>query len=449
VRMDVPRKVYYEKELELRLSRSYGPGRYDPEYEEKGHDYPVGYVRWTERRNMEEFLRLVSIGRVAPARLTTHRFTIDDAQQAYALIGGHSQEPFAGVVLTYPEAGPRADADARLSRSLVVRPTRAAGALAGVGVIGGGNFARAVLLPRLARRSDASLVGIVTSTGATAKGAAERFGFGYASTDAQRVLDDPAVHAVVIATRHASHARLASRALRAGKAVFVEKPLAIDEEGLDEVLAAQAESGGLLAVGFNRRFSPLAREMKRTFDAALPLAITYRVNAGAIPAEHWTQDPQEGGGRVIGEACHFVDFCQFLTDDAPVEVYAAKLGGRDGALGDTVSVTIRYARGSVASIHYFATGDKSVGKERVEAFGGGTIAVLDDFRTVSVSRDGHTSHVKRRAQEKGFDEEIEAFLGAVRTGGEPPIDVATLASTTRVTFAALESLATGLPVALR
>ncbi|HEX8903703.1 MAG TPA: bi-domain-containing oxidoreductase, partial [Longimicrobiaceae bacterium] len=379
--MEIPRKPYYEKELQLRLSRSYGPGRYDPEYEEKGHDYPAGYVRWTERRNMEEFLRLIAAGQVTPAKLTTHRFPVDRAEAAYELIGGKTGEAFAGVVLTYPE------------RRTPVRTVRlaerapVAGAL-GVGFVGAGNFARAVLLPAFAKAERVSLVGVSTATGMNARAAGERHGFAYATTDTAALLADPAVHAVVVATRHGSHARFAAQALRAGKAVFLEKPLAIDEEGLAEVLAAQEESGGVLAVGFNRRFSPLAEEVRRAFTPGLPLAIQYRVNAGAIPRASWIHDPEDGGGRIIGEVCHFVDLCQFLADDIPVEVFAHALEGPEGGLHDTVTITLRFAKGSIASIAYFATGDKSFAKERVEVFGGGTLAVLDDFREVTISRGG-------------------------------------------------------------
>ncbi len=439
VRMDIPRKVYYDKELQLRLSRSYGPGRYDPEYEEGGRDYPISYVRWTERRNMQEFLRLVAAGQVTPSRLTSHRFALAEAERAYAIVTGEDRQPFLGVILTYPQ-----NASAG-GRTVQLRPAAPAGKI-GLGVIGAGNFAKAVLLPRIAR-AGVELVGVSTATGASARTTGDKFGFGYCTTDTEKLLADPAVHAVVIATRHGSHAGMTARALRAGKGVFVEKPLALDEAGLQEVLQAQAETGGVLAVGFNRRFSPLVEQMKQAFAPGAPLAMTYRINAGPIPPTSWIHDPEQGGGRIIGEVCHFVDLVQHVADDEVAEVFAINAGGHEAGLHDVVTVTLRMRRGSIASISYFATGDKSFPKERLEVFGGGAVAVLDDFRELTLSKGGKRRSVKKLSQDKGFDEEIAAFLAAVK-GGTLPIPLRSLVATTRATFAIEESLATGLPVAV-
>ncbi|HEX6909528.1 MAG TPA: bi-domain-containing oxidoreductase [Longimicrobium sp.] len=440
VKMDIPRKVYYDKELELRLSRSYGPGRYDPEYEEGGRDYPIGYVRWTERRNMQEFLRLVAAGQVTPSRLTTHRFDLADAERAYAIVMGEDRQPFLGVVLTYPQNAPAG------GRTVQLRPAAPTSGKIGLGVIGAGNFAKAVLLPRIAK-AGVDLVGVSTATGASARTTGDKFGFGYCTTDTDRLLADPAVHAVVIATRHGSHAGMAARALRAGKAVFVEKPLALDEDGLQEVLAAQAETGGVLAVGFNRRFSPLVQQMKAAFAPGAPLAMTYRINAGPIPAGSWIHDPEQGGGRIIGEVCHFVDLVQHVADDEVAEVFAINAGGHASGLHDVVTITLRLRGGSIASISYFSNGDKSYPKERLEVYGGGALAVLDDFRELTVSRGGKRKSVKKLSQDKGFDEEIAAFLRAVKDG-DVPISLASLTATTRATFAVEESLRTGQPVAV-
>jgi predicted dehydrogenase/threonine dehydrogenase-like Zn-dependent dehydrogenase len=441
VGMDMPRKVYYEKELDLRLSRSYGPGRYDPEYEEKGRDYPIGYVRWTERRNMQEFLRLVAEGYVTPSKLTTHRFTVDEAERAYEIISGEAGEPFAGVLLSYPTRSVEA------VRTIPLRtPARRREGVVGVGVIGAGSFARAVLLPRLQKSREVELVGVATATGMNARATGDKFQFGYCTTDLRQLLDDDKVEAVIIATRHASHPRFAADALRAGKAVFVEKPLAIDEEGLRLALEAQAETGGVLAVGFNRRFSPLSAQLRQAFASAGPLAVNYRINAGPIPREHWLQDREEGGGRIIGEVCHFMDLAQYLTGSLPEEVYAHALGGPTGALHDTVSISIRFANGSVAGIGYYATGDKGFAKERVEVFGGGAVGVLEDFREVEISRDGRRTRTRKASQDKGYDEEISAFLKAVRGQGPMPISIESLAATTRATFAMEEALRTGVPV---
>lgn len=440
VRMDLPRPAFYGKELELRLSRSYGPGRYDPEYEEKGHDYPIGYVRWTERRNMQAFLELVASGGVTPERLHTHRFSVEEAGRAYRIVTGEDDEPFLGILLEYPEKPAEPNRVTRLRK-----PRRRRRSRPGIGFIGAGSFARSVLLPRFSRGKAADMVGVATATGLSAQTTAKTFGFGYATTDISRLLDDDRLDAVVIATRHDSHADFAARALSAGTAVFVEKPLALSEEELQRVMEAQAESGALLTVGFNRRFSPLARDLKAALPADAPLAINYRINAGAIPADHWIQDPEAGGGRMIGEVCHFIDLAQFITGSEPVEVFAHGLGGPTRALHDTVAVTLRFADGSVATVSYFATGDKSLPKERVEVFAGGVAGVLDDFRALTVYRNGKPHETRPRRQEKGYDEEVAAFLGALRDGGEPPIPLRSLEATTRATFAIEESLRTGAP----
>lgn len=443
VRMDIPRKIYYEKELQLRLSRSYGPGRYDRDYEERGRDYPIGYVRWTERRNMAEFLRLVANGAVQPSRLTTHRIAIDNAGEAYELVTGKDRQPFSGVVLTYPDS-PRAGPRHRVDMS--ARPfTEGAVKL---GVIGAGNFATSVLLPRLKRVGGVELAGIMTATGVSARTTAERFGFRFATTDLNEILNGSATDAVVIATRHSSHATLAAQALRAGKVVFVEKPLAIDEQGLLEVVAAVEETGGRVTVGFNRRFSPLLTALRDSFPQRAPLAITYRVNAGAIPKDSWIQVPSEGGGRIIGEVCHFVDAMQFMTRDLPSEVFAHRLGGTEGVLKDTVTITIRFREGSIGTITYAATGDRSFPKERIEVFGSGTVAVLDDFRELRITRGGRTQRKKGMAQQKGFDEEVSAFIESVRTGRGASIPFDSLVATTRATLAIERALATGQPVAV-
>jgi polar amino acid transport system substrate-binding protein len=440
VRMDVPRQSYYMKELELRLSRSYGPGRYDPAYEENGHDYPIGYVRWTERRNMEEFLRLVAAGHVTPSRLNTHRFPIGVAGAASRLIGGEVDEPYLGILLTYPEAAER-----RGTRVVELRPRSAATGTLGLGFIGAGSFGKATLLPRFARGADVEMVGIATATGPSARATGEKFGFQLCTTDASELLRDHRVDAVVVTTRHGSHARYVVDALRAGKAVFVEKPLALDEEELGAILDAQAETGGLVTVGFNRRFSPLSRALRKEFSNAGPLAIHYRVNAGPIPPTHWVHDPEQGGGRIVGEVCHCVDLVQDLADDEVVELFAQGLGGPLGATHDTVSIVLRMRGGSVASIGYFATGDRSYPKERVEVFGGGAVGVLDDFRMLTVQRGGKAHESGGKAQDKGFDDEVAAFLAALRSG-TAPIPLESLARTTRATFAVEESLRTGLPV---
>jgi hypothetical protein len=331
--MDLPRQSFYAKELELRLSRSYGPGRYDPEYEEKGSDYPIGYVRWTERRNMEAFLRLVAEGKVNTSLLTTQRIAIARGEEAYDLIL-NGRERCCGVVLEYPDDQQQAEKSTpRIAAKAVGSDTLR------VSVIGAGSFARGVLLPLIKRSSRIQLLGVAAATGISAKNTSEQFGFSYATTGYEQILDDEASDAVFIITRHDSHAHLAAEALRRDKHVFVEKPLAATDEGLREVVTAARESSGLLMVGYNRRFAPIAREVKKNFDGrAGRMTIVYRVNAGQLPRSHWVNDSDEGGGRIIGEMCHFIDFIQFLTDALPARVSAEAVSDSQSDLVDDCAV---------------------------------------------------------------------------------------------------------------
>ncbi|MGH9842630.1 MAG: Gfo/Idh/MocA family protein, partial [Blastocatellia bacterium] len=309
-----------------------------------------------------------------------------------------------------------------------------------LGVIGAGNFARSVLLPRLAKNAQVSLAGIATATGRNAKAVGEQYGFGFCTTDYRELLARDEINTILIATRHDTHAHFAAEALRAGKTVFVEKPLAITEEGLAEVVEAIGASDGRIFVGFNRRFSSLSAEMKLFFDGAGPLAISYRVNAGEIPKESWIQN-EEGGGRILGEVCHFVDYLQNLTGADPVEVFASNLAGS----ADTLSIIIRLSDGSVGNINYFATGDRGFPKERIEVYGGGRVAVLDDFRMLELWRDGKRKATKRMSQDKGFDQELASFLRAVRTGDEMPIAWRSLVLTTLATLRIEGALRGGKP----
>lgn len=437
VRMDVPRKVYYEKELQLRLSRSYGPGRYDADYEERGKDYPIGYVRWTERRNMQEFLRLVATKAVKLDRLITHRIPIAQAEQAYEIITGKTQQQYLGILLTYSErVGERGD------RLVSLRSTRKTADVR-LGVIGAGNFAKSVLLPRLAKLGSVSLVGLATATGRTAKAVGEQFGFEICTTNFRELLQREDINTILIATRHDTHAAMTAEAVRAGKTVFVEKPLATTEESLAEVVAAVEQTNARVLVGFNRRFSSLSAELKQFVNGAGALAISYRVNAGEIPRESWIQQ-DEGGGRILGEVCHFVDYLQFLTGAEPTEVFAY----RNAAGADTLSIVIKFSDGSVGNINYFATGDRGLPKERVEVFGGGRSAMLDDFRQLEFWRDGKCKTSKRMSQDKGFDQELTAFAGAAREGGEMPIDWRSLVLTTLATLRIEDSLRSGKPEAV-
>jgi predicted dehydrogenase/threonine dehydrogenase-like Zn-dependent dehydrogenase len=443
VGMNLPRKPYYEKELQLRTSRSYGPGRYDRQYEELGIDYPIGYVRWTERRNMQEFLRLAANRSIDLDRLISHRFPIEEAEKAYGIIttpNSANSGAYLGILLGYRPAvaSPSGPGAIRLPAS---DRQRRNGSI-GLGMIGAGNFAKSVLLPRIAARKQFELIGIATATGKNALAIGTQFGFRNCTTDYRELLGDPDIDAIIIATRHESHARMVTAALEGGKAVFVEKPLAIDAAGLQSVTEA-ATPGGRVLVGFNRRYAPLSVEMKRFLGEAGPLAISYRVNAGMIPRESWIQG-DEGGGRIIGECCHFVDLMQFLTGADPIGVYAVQ--HPDGP--DTLSAVIRFSDGSIGSLNYFANGDRSLPKERIEAFAGSRTAVLDDFRSLELRQDGKQRTIRKSGQDKGFDAEIGAFLNAIQTGGPMPISLESQILTTRATFAIEESMRTGKAVTL-
>jgi polar amino acid transport system substrate-binding protein len=438
VGMDVPRHSFYEKELELRLSRSYGPGRYDSSYEEDGVDYPVGYVRWTERRNMEAFLQLAREGKVNTGMLTTHRFAVDDATRAYDLILNR-RERYCGVVIEYPGAKSH-------QPRVAFRPAIRVGAdQTGVSFIGAGNFARGVLLPILKRSPRVKLMGVSAASGISAKNTASQFGFDYSSAGHEEILDDERAEAVFIATRHDLHAPLAAEALRRGKAVFVEKPLAIDRAGLREVATAAITGEGLLMTGFNRRFAPLVVEARQRLSGRrAPMTICYRVNAGQLPAAHWTLDPDEGGGRIVGEVCHFIDLAQYLTGGLPTQVSAAPVtrSVQSGNVDDSVIVTIALSDGSIASVSYAASGDPSIPKERIEIFCGQSYVLIDDFSLGTFVFDRRKEAFGRGHQDKGHEAEIAAFLEAVRTG-ESPIALESMVATTLATFVAAGEYQTG------
>jgi predicted dehydrogenase len=415
---------------------SYGPGRYDPAYEQAGQDYPIAYVRWTEQRNMSSFLELVSTGKVTPAKLVSHRFEIDDALKAYELLEG-SHEPYLGLVINYP-------IDAPIKRTIELRAVQPSDRI-GIGFIGAGSFAKGVLIPTLRKLGGVELIGVCTTTGMSATETAKKHEFAYATTDPRKLLDDSRVNTIFIATRHDSHAQLACDALRAGKHVFVEKPLCVRPDQIEHYeQAIEASAGRCLMVGFNRRFSPHTRAIREAFASrGTPMLVSYRINAGLVARESWVQDDEIGGGRIVGEACHFVDWCEHVIGSEPVKVQAECIGTDDARLTaqDSTVITIRYADGSIATIQYVSLGPSELGKERVEVFADGMSAVLDDFVTTTFTGCRRTP-VKTR-QDKGFAAELAAFLDVVRRGGEPPIPFQSLARTTRVTFAVLDALQTG------
>ena len=435
--MDIPRAPFFSRELKLVISMSYGPGRYDVNYEERGLDYPLPYVRWTEKRNIDSFLQLVGDKRVNVERLTTHRFPIAEADRAYQLISGDVREPYLGVVLNY-------DPDAELVRrvSLTATPARKAEKSIVLGVIGAGGYVPAMLLPHF-KSEGVEFRSIATASGVSAHDVGKRFGFAYAVSNAEEVLNDMDVNLVVVGTRHDLHAELARKTLERDKHAFVEKPLALNDEQLESVLEVAASSKAKLMVGFNRRFSPLARRAKQFFAGReTPLSILYRVNAGRVAKEHWIQDAQEGGGRIVGEVCHFVDLMQFLIGAPPVSVFAEAVSAKSSKIvdADSVFITLRFADGSNGSVAYLSEGDKGLAKERVEIFGAGRTFVLDDFRRATLYKDGREEQVTLKAQDKGQQAQVHDICASVIAGGAAPISLDELAATSRATFRALDSL---------
>lgn len=437
VGLSFPRKIYYEKELSFINSRSYGPGRYDAAYEENGRDYPIGYVRWTEGRNFEAIVELLAGGRLNVAPLITHRFPIENAPEAYEVITGKKKEPFLGVLLTYESAA----SDVRSAKTVFQAHAAPGTSHVKLGVLGAGLFANATLLPAMKKVDGLELTGIASAGGLHAQHSGRKFGFQYAASDDDQILNDPNINTIAILTRHDSHADLVVKALQAGKHVFVEKPLAVNDDQLLAILdQLQITNNQFLAVGFNRRFAPLATQLAAHFaQRTEPLFMHYRVNAGYIPLNHWVHDPEQGGGRIIGEGCHFVDFLTFLAGSAPVTVSAAALPDHGKYREDNVSMTFTFADGSVGVLDYLANGDKAFQKERVEVFCGGQIAVLDDFRALETVRDGKRKTVKLMGQDKGHFNEMQALVSGFRAG-KMPIGLDQLVGVTRATFAAVESI---------
>jgi predicted dehydrogenase len=450
VGMDIQRKRYFEKELDFRISRSYGPGRYDSVYEQKGRDYPIGYVRWTETRNMEAFLHLLSEGKLDVKSLITHRFPIERAHGAYDLITGKVGQPFLGVLITYPEQAGASHEIQLVGKGTV--PSQPEKKPMAIGVLGAGNFAMSTLLPAIKHIRGVELLGVCAAGGSHARHAAEKFGFRYCSTEEQRILDDPDVNTLVIATRHHLHATQVLAALEAGKNIFCEKPLCLSEIDLAEIVRAYAgrdsSHNPVLMVGFNRRFAPMAIKMKAFLrQIREPLALHYRVNAGYISPDHWVNDPEQGGGRILGEVCHFVDLLSFLADAPPVEVQARSVTSLEQYSDDNIVISLRFANGSQGTISYLANGDRSYSKERVEVFGGGAVAMLEDFRRLELVRHGRKQTFRSRFhQDKGHRTELSAFAAAVCGGGELPIPFDQIVSTTLATCRAVESRSSGQPV---
>lgn len=449
---ELPRNEAYLKELDLRMSMSYGPGRYDAAYEERGEDYPYAYVRYTEQRNMVAFLEAIADGQVLTEPLLTHRFRIDDAMSAYELVQTGS-EPHIGIILQY---GTSDDPD--LAKPSAPRPAaKPAGASAatvggtspepGVGCLGAGAYMRSQILPKLKKDRGVRCVGVVNRTGASADLARATGGFAWGSTDAERLLSDATIDAVFIGTRHRLHAEQAIAALKAGKHVFVEKPAVLNDDELSELAAAQAEAGRYLQVGTNRRHSPYTQAVRDVFAGRTdPLTITYRINAGRIPAEHWLRDPVEGGGRLVGEGIHFIDWCQAVVGKPITRVFTMPAGaGPTASADDTFCITLGFADGSLASITYAADGGRNLPKEAIEVAGLGRTVTVDNWTRGTVHTNASSSPLKvGRGQLKGSSEQLDAFFRSIRTG-VPAVALDTTWHVHHATLVAARSLRDGLP----
>jgi predicted dehydrogenase/threonine dehydrogenase-like Zn-dependent dehydrogenase len=445
VGLNVPRQPYFLREAELVISCSYGAGRYDPEYEDRGHDYPIGYARWTEQRNMEAVLSFMESGALDLQPLITHRFEATNAAAAYSVIE-HSTESYLGIVLGY------GDGQATKAQPIApwVRP--APSDRIGVGCIGAGGFGRAVILPNIRKVGRFHPRLICSGKGLSALTTAERMGFDQVVSDEDTVVRDPGVQAVFILTRHDQHARQVLAAIKARKHVFVEKPLAITMEELAEIEQAIKDAGSmppLVMVGFNRRFSPAARAVKRHFGSVrAPLTVSIRFNAGLLPADHWTQVDTVGGGRIIGEACHAIDLATYLVGSIPIRVFAESIGGSNAPAitDDQCFITMRHNNGAISNIAYTAGGDRALPKERVEVFGGGRAGVIDDFREHTLYADGKADRSQATQQDKGHLSEIEAFAAAVGGRGPAPISWEELRSVSAAAILASRSIREGFPI---
>ena len=450
VGMDIERKLYYEKELDFRISRSYGPGRYDSAYEQKGRDYPIGYVRWTETRNMEAFLRLLAEGKLDLKSLITHRFPIHQAQNAYRLISGPDAGSVLGVLITYDDAAEPVPKLELVPREISVSPLPEQ--LVNIGLLGAGSFATGTLLPAMKKIEGMTLVGVCAANGSHSRHAANKFGFAYCASDDDQIINDPNINTIVIATRHDLHASQVISSVNSGKNVFCEKPLCLNEEELSGIAQAYvaAPKRRLLMVGFNRRFAPMALHMKSFVDEIRePLSLHYRINAGHIPRDHWVNDPQLGGGRIISEVCHFIDFLAFLAGSSPVEVSTRSLPNSGEYSNDNVIVSLQFANGSLGTIDYLANGDRAYSKERVEVFGGKSTAVLEDFRFLELVQHGKKEVMRSRfRQDKGHLGGWRAFVNAIRSGGNSPITFEEVIATTLATFAAVSARSVGKAVSI-
>ena len=429
------RANYYKKELDLRMSMSYGPGRGDIDYEEKGIDYPIGYVRWTENRNMESYIDLLESGSLNIDALISHRYTLEEAPQAYDMILGKN-EAYNGVLIAY-------DTEKKLQSKITFSPTQKAAA-GNVGMIGAGNFAQGTLLPKM--KDHCNFVGLSTGRGNTANYVAGKYGFGFATNQTEELFTSDEIDTIFITTRHDSHAYYTKEAIKHGKHVFVEKPLALNEADLLEIkelyqaLLEKGEQKSVM-VGFNRRFAPAVQKLKQQFSDEQIKSVNIRVNAGLTAPGHWTNDPDIGGGRILGEGCHFIDLAMHLAGAPITSVYAQAMEDADG-LDNTAIINLTFANGSIASVNYFSNGNKKLPKEYIEVFAGGTVCIIDDYKSLKII-DSQSKTVKYKGQDKGHAEELNQFFATLKNGEAQPISFDDCYLSSLATLKALESMSSG------
>ncbi|HAD97323.1 MAG TPA: oxidoreductase [Cryomorphaceae bacterium] len=423
------RQNYFKKELDLRMSSSYGPGRYESAYEEKGLDYPIGYVRWTENRNMQAFADLVENHKIDLNPIISHEFDFEDAAAAYQLIVD-KKEVIGGIVLKY-------DTGKELKREVILNKKAVSDKQVNIGLVGAGSFAQNFLLPAL--KGKVEFIGVATARPTNSRYIADKYGFGFCAQDASELIRNTQLNTVFIATRHNTHARYVIEALHADKNVFVEKPLCLNETELEEIKEAHQKSKGILMIGFNRRFAPFTAKVKKFIGNDLPVSINYRINAGQLPADHWVHDPEIGGGRIIGEACHFIDLAQHISGSAIDSVAASAVRTSENLL-DNVTINLSMKNGSIANISYFSNGSKKIAKEYLEVFGAGKTAIIDDFKKLTLA-DSKVQTFKSE-QDKGYVAEVSAFAEAVVQGKEAPIPSDELFLSTLASFKVIESVKT-------
>ena len=423
---------WYRKELELKMACSYGPGRYDLNYEEKGIDYPVAYVRWTEKRNMEAFQTLIARKQINIDFLSTHEFSFDDAPKAFDMVVNRT-EPFIGIALKYNVN------KVHDKKPIIVSESTPQGKLA-ISFIGAGSYAQGNLLPNLEFVGNINKIGVLTNTGTTSKRVAEKYKFQFCATDEQDVLDEK-TNTLFIATRHDSHAQYVLKGLKANKNIFVEKPICLYETELEEIKIEQERCGKAVMIGFNRRFSPFTKIIKDKLKSG-PMTMIYRINAGAIPKDSWIQDMEIGGGRIIGEACHFIDYLTYINGSLPIKVSALALPDPNG-LTDTVTISVSFENGSTGVIAYFANGSKELQKEYIEIFASGTTAILNDFKELKIYGKGKIFKSKSFNQNKGQKEMVESILNNLIDSGKSPISFEEIYAVTKTTFKVIESIQYG------